>query len=35
MNIILFYFSATGNSLQIARNIAKDLEDYVICGGME
>lgn len=30
MSIILFYFSATGNSLQIARNLAKDLENCVL-----
>jgi hypothetical protein len=35
MSIILFYFSATGNSLQIAKNTAKDLVNFVVCGGLE
>ncbi|RKD31827.1 EFR1 family ferrodoxin [Lacrimispora algidixylanolytica] len=30
MRIKIFYFSATGNSLQIARNIAEELENCVI-----
>lgn len=30
MGIKIFYFSATGNSLQIARNLAEELEDCVI-----
>lgn len=30
MGIKIFYFSATGNSLQIARNIAEELENCVI-----
>ncbi len=45
MGIKIFYFSATGNSLQIALNIEEELENCVIqsmaediirsCGGME
>ncbi len=30
MGFKIFHFSATGNSLEIARKIAKELGDYVL-----